>query len=209
MARPRNTEQRQEQIVQGLLAVMADRGYERASVAQIAQAAGLTPGLVHYHFKTKQDILLRLVDFLGVSLDVRLERRIAKAETARGRLEAFIDVHLATGEGSNPKELACWVAAAAEAIRQPAVAEAFGRSIRRSADRLEELMRDALTEAGRSTRPARRYAAGLLATFEGYFLVATTVPDVVPRGTAAATAKKMVAGFLDSTPGTEGAEGND
>ena len=47
MARPSNTEERRQQIVQGLLRVMAERGYERASIAEIARAAGLTPGLVH------------------------------------------------------------------------------------------------------------------------------------------------------------------
>ena len=43
---------------------MADRGYERASVTAIAKAAGLTPGLVHYHFHNKKEILLALVTFV-------------------------------------------------------------------------------------------------------------------------------------------------
>lgn len=53
MPRPSNTAERQEQIVLGLLEVMAERGYEKASVASIARAAELSPGLVHYHFQTK------------------------------------------------------------------------------------------------------------------------------------------------------------
>ena len=56
MARPSNTEERRQQIVEGLLRVMAERGYERASIAEIAKAAGLSPGLVHYHFTEKQEL---------------------------------------------------------------------------------------------------------------------------------------------------------
>ena len=58
MPRPSNTDARREQIVLGLQRVMAERGYEKATVSAIAQAAGLTPGLVHYHFKNKQEMLL-------------------------------------------------------------------------------------------------------------------------------------------------------
>ena len=50
MARPRNTEERRRQIVDGLRLVMAENGYDGASVQAVAKAAGLTAGLVHYHF---------------------------------------------------------------------------------------------------------------------------------------------------------------
>src|ERR1051325_1811277 len=61
MPRPSNTALRQDQIKDALLSVMAERGFDAATVAHIAQAAGLAPGLVHYHFASKQQILLALV----------------------------------------------------------------------------------------------------------------------------------------------------
>ena len=60
-------EERRAQIVDGLMRVLPEHGYERASVARIAKAAGLSPGLVHHHFENKQAILLALGERLDVS----------------------------------------------------------------------------------------------------------------------------------------------
>ena len=73
MARPVNTHLRRAQIVDGLQQVMAERGYARASITAIGKAAGLSPGLVHYHFGSKQEVLLALVDRLSARLEERLE----------------------------------------------------------------------------------------------------------------------------------------
>jgi len=64
MARPSNTDQRREQITRALQAVMAKKGYDRASISEIAAAAGLAAGLVHYHFDSKLEILLAVLDRL-------------------------------------------------------------------------------------------------------------------------------------------------
>src|SRR5688572_16936359 len=97
MGRPSNTEERRQQIVAGLLRVMSERGYERASVAEIARAASLSPGLVHYHFKDKQEILLTLVEQLTARVRERVAARLAqvRGEDARARVEAFLDSFLA------------------------------------------------------------------------------------------------------------------
>src|SRR6187549_2862602 len=98
MARPSNTEERRLQITGALVKVMAKRGYDGASVADIARAARLTPGLVHYHFKSKQEILLAALDDLVARHREGLEQRIAEAQgDAERELDAFIDFHLGRG----------------------------------------------------------------------------------------------------------------
>ena len=62
MAARTNTHERRAQIVDGLLTVMATTGYEGATIVAIGKAAGLTSGLVHYHFATKDEVLLALVE---------------------------------------------------------------------------------------------------------------------------------------------------
>src|SRR6187549_3675127 len=98
MARPSNTEERREQITRALVKVMARRGYDGASIGDIAKAARLTPGLVHYHFKSKQEILLEALGGLvarhEANLDARLER--AGGDPA-AEVAAFIDLHLGLG----------------------------------------------------------------------------------------------------------------
>ena len=74
MARKPNTEQRREQIVKGLLEAIGEHGYDKATIQTIAQKAGLAPGLIHYHFKSKEDILLELVKSLA-AVARRIEAR--------------------------------------------------------------------------------------------------------------------------------------
>ena len=61
MARSSNTEARRSEITAALLAVIARHGYEKATIQAIAAQAGLAPGLIHYHFKSKQEILVSLI----------------------------------------------------------------------------------------------------------------------------------------------------
>jgi TetR/AcrR family transcriptional repressor of bet genes len=192
MARPSNTETRRSEILGGLRKVMARRGYVGASVAEIARAAGVTAGLVHYHFDDKREILLAFVDALAQEAGDRAERALARGgEDALGRLEAYIDAFLSRETDPDPEAVACWVAIAAEAIRDPRVKKAFSAALAGTAGFLERLVADALTEARHPTRDARAVAATLLATMQGYFLVSATAPDLIPRGSAADMTRRL------------------
>ncbi|RKG64512.1 TetR family transcriptional regulator [Corallococcus sp. CA054B] len=195
MPRPSNTEARREQIVAGLLKAMAERGYEGASVAEIARAAGLSAGLVHYHFEDKQEILLTLVRSLAARARQRFATRVTKlaGDDARGRVEAFVDAFLATGPDADVAAVAGWVTISAEAIRQPEVRTAYEEVVRADLEQLE-----ALVAAVVGKRRARPLAAGLFAAIQGYFVLSASAPGLVPPGSAAGTVKRMAAGLLDA-----------
>jgi TetR/AcrR family transcriptional regulator, transcriptional repressor of bet genes len=197
MARRTNTAERRLQITMALLRVMAHKGYERASVAEVAQEAGLTPGLVHYHFKSKLEILLSLFDALVARQQARLERRLAEAgPEPLAAVEAFLDCHLALGPDRDPEALACWIAMSGEALRERAVGERLESALRRLADRLQVLLgRGVETGAFRCADPAAA-AGALLATIQGYYVLSATAHSVIPRGSAAPAARRMAAGLL-------------
>jgi TetR/AcrR family transcriptional repressor of bet genes len=191
MSRPTNTQARRQQIVDGLLRVMAERGYERATIAAIAQAAGLTSGLVHYHFSTKQAVLLELVEQLAERLNARFHS-LLREESPQARLEAFIDARLASGQGADPAAVACWVAVGSEALRQPEVGDIYRRLMHSQRQQLEELLR------ALPTPPARpqEAAVAILATIEGCYQLLAAVPDLAPPGFAARTVQAMTRGLL-------------
>ena len=184
--------------------VMAKTGYERASVVAIAKAATLTPGLVHYHFRNKQQILLRLVEHLTDFLHARIESLLETTEAPSKRVQAVLDAHLARGPDADPRAVACWVAIAAEAIRQPEVREAFARSLDRTQTLLVEEVKGVLSEEGRSTRNAKRIAAALISAIQGVFLVHAAVPSVSLKGKAAASVGRMARGLIDAERKTAG-----
>ena len=192
MARPSNTEERRGQIVEGLLAVMAERGYERATIQEVARAAGLSPGLVHYHFHDKQEILLVGVNELAARVRARVAARVARASGARAKVDAFLDAYLATGKDADPAAVAAWVTISAEAVKQPEVRAAYEKVAREDLERLEGLCAEVV-----GARRARSVAAGLFAAIQGYFVLAAAAPGLTPKGSAAATAKRMAKGLLD------------
>ena len=79
MPRPSNTAERRAQIIEGLLNVIAEGGYEGATIASIAKSAGLGSGLVHYHFANKQAILLALVERIVGLIEARYAHRLGAA----------------------------------------------------------------------------------------------------------------------------------
>jgi TetR/AcrR family transcriptional repressor of bet genes len=194
MARPSNTKARREQIALALERVMARRGFELASIKAVAAEAGLTPGLVHYHFPHKQAILLELIRLLSARLAARLETRLAQAPAPGARLEAFLETVLARGPDADASAAACWVAVAAAALREPEVAEAYAAFVESQLELLSELVRGALRAHGKSTRQARPLAVGLFATVQGYFALGAAASHLVPVSSAASTARALAAG---------------
>ena len=97
MGRKPNTELRRQQIVAALLQEMAEAGYERASTKSIAARAGLAPGLLHYHFSSKEEILLELLE--GLLADARARRESSSRPTS---VRASALVRMRTSRWSGP-----------------------------------------------------------------------------------------------------------
>jgi TetR/AcrR family transcriptional regulator, transcriptional repressor of bet genes len=199
MPRPSNSAERRLQIARALRQVMAHKGYDGASIADVAAAAGLAPGLVHYHFKSKLDILVAVVDDLFEGHLAALDREIASAgDDAARKLAAFLDMHLATGHSADPDSIACWIAIIGEALREARVREAHERATSALLERLRAIVRDGVSAGVFHASDPRAAAAALLASIEGYMVMAATARSQIPRGTAAASVRAMARGLLQT-----------
>ena len=198
MPRPSNTEQRRAEIADALVRVMSRRGYAAASVARVAAEAGLTPGLVHYHFPNKRAILLFVLHGLTARHQLSLDHALEQAgDDPAARLAAFVRAHLATGKGADPETLACWVMLSGEALRDDEVRLPMQKALSRLTAILVEIVEDGRDRAlFGGTAPPQEVAAALLAAVQGYFVLAATAREVVPRGSAARSALAMAAGLL-------------
>jgi TetR/AcrR family transcriptional repressor of bet genes len=197
MGRRSNRAERRQQIAAALLEVMAERGYEGASIHDVAEAAGLTPGLVHYHFETKLEILLALVERLRADHSGRLIAAVAAADDdPRRELSAIIDLLLVRRPEQSDAVLPFWIAVTSEALqKEPVRAEVAG-----ALDDVVILIRRAIAkgQARHVFHPTDgdAAAAALLSLIQGYFVVAATARALVPPGSAAASAKAMMRGIL-------------
>jgi len=56
-------EDRRQQIISGALTVFSEKGFEKATNKDIAQAAGIrSPGLIYHYFKDKGDLLRQVIE---------------------------------------------------------------------------------------------------------------------------------------------------
>jgi TetR/AcrR family transcriptional repressor of bet genes len=66
--------QRREEIALVACKVVASHGFEQATVARIARAAGYTTGMVAHYYESKQDIILAALRLILVRIEERLTR---------------------------------------------------------------------------------------------------------------------------------------
>ena len=218
MPRPTNTSDRRAQIIDALIAVMATQGYDGASIGDIARHAGLAPGLVHYHFDSKLEILVEAVRTIAARHEAALDARTASApvrerldDPVRGRdpvrerldapvrgrdpvreLVAFIDVHLGLGAHAAPDLLACWVLVVAEALREKRVRTEVERVLASLRARVVDILERGNAAKVFACADVPAAAAALIAIIQGYFAVAATARDVIPSGSAARSTIRMM-----------------
>jgi TetR/AcrR family transcriptional repressor of bet genes len=196
--RPSNTAQRRAEIVAAATRVIASEGYERATTGKIATAAELSSGLLHYHFESKQEILLAVIEALRERVTARMVSRIERAAAPRVRLRAYIDAMLSLDGGdADPEAVAVWVVLAAESLRSVEVAAAFRTAMAERHAVLLELVGDVLIAERGHARGRSRIGAGIFAQIEGSLVLASTCPGQLPAGYAAATAWRVAEALLE------------
>lgn len=85
---------RRAQVVEAAAQVVAEAGYARASLARIAEHAGISKGVLTYHFSSKDEILREVVTGFFNRGWERMEARIEAEETAIGKVRAWIGAEL-------------------------------------------------------------------------------------------------------------------
>jgi len=89
--------ERREAILRAAADLFAEKGYQAVSTEEIARAAGVSKGLVHYHFSSKAILLQRVLldSFTTISNQVE---EIGRTEmTARAKIRATVLVYIRHG----------------------------------------------------------------------------------------------------------------
>ena len=198
-------EARRAQIVAGMMRAMATHGYERATIQRIAAEIDITPGLIHYHFETKQAILLATLDEISDRMRARYERAldrtsagdvVSEAEATLGpKLIAWIDAHVSLdlGDGADAEAIAAWVAISCEATLSEGVREPFNQAIERDMAALVE----ALLESRASPKQPRQIALSLMAMLQGIYLLSRTLDVPGEEGFAREQLERAALGMLE------------
>jgi TetR/AcrR family fatty acid metabolism transcriptional regulator len=93
---------RRAQIVEATIEVLAELGYSNTSFAQIAKKSDISRGLISYHFKNKDDLMLQVVMEVFAANMIDVNEQVAAQTSAREKLHTYIKANL-THMGQQPK----------------------------------------------------------------------------------------------------------
>lgn len=192
MGRKTNTQSRRLQIVGALLTEMALSGYERATTVSIARTAGLAPGLIHYHFKNKEEILFDLVDELILQAEAGFTAAMETAVSPSEKLAAFISSRVGLGPTSDGVQVKAWVSILAEAMGQEGVRSRVAEWLAKDHLRLSRLFKAAGSDR------AKEHASMLLAMILGSFTLHAINVSGVPKGYAERQIHDWLGAFVSS-----------
>ena len=122
-----------DRILQSAVELIAERGIGGARIAQIANAAGVSTALVHYHFRTREVLLAETLDY-AFDLAAAVRLRPAGDNGGRGsaahRLADVIEQSLPTTDpGRREWQLwaELWLGAARDPSLRPIAAQMYAR----------------------------------------------------------------------------------
>ncbi|MCM6775518.1 TetR/AcrR family transcriptional regulator [Nocardia sp. CDC159] len=87
-------EARRRQIIAAAVEVISEVGYGNASLARIAKRAGISKGVISYHFDGKDELMAELVVQLYVSGGEFVGPAVGQAVGARDKLLTYLDSNL-------------------------------------------------------------------------------------------------------------------
>ncbi|MGF1470613.1 MAG: TetR/AcrR family transcriptional regulator [Rubrobacteraceae bacterium] len=100
---------RRAQVIEAAIETVAELGYARASLARIAEHAGISKSVISYHFSGKEELLEQVVTQVYDDCGEAMESGILAEETWSGKLAAYV-----TGELSYMRDNRTRMIAASE-----------------------------------------------------------------------------------------------
>ena len=151
----------------------AERGFEAATMEQIAERVGLSKGALYYRYKTKEDLFLALLDERCAAYVAQLEQTPSLGWSAFA--EQFVDV---VREGTWPRLFFEFVSYAS---RRPQTRRRLVKRTRAVRDAIQRVVEQQAARSGTASRvPAADIALALTALGNGLALERVADPHGVP-----------------------------
>jgi AcrR family transcriptional regulator len=87
MAREAGEADTLQRILQEATACFVARGYEGASMREIAEAVGITKAALYYHFQDKEDLFMAILNASLEEISAVLDRAGSSAQDVRGQID--------------------------------------------------------------------------------------------------------------------------
>ncbi len=86
-----------EDVLAAAMEMIAERGLEKLTMAALGREVGMSSGHLLYYFHSKDELLLRTLEWSEGRLGVARGRLLTRPGTARERLDAYVDLYVPEG----------------------------------------------------------------------------------------------------------------
>ena len=155
-------------ILTAAFTVLSREGYENTSIKDIAEQAGVAQGLIHYYFRSKQLLVLAVLEFVCEKVEHGLEGEA-------GAMEAF--EHTKTMFRESRDSNALYIQLIGVSLHDSVIGPGVRDFIRTSRDGIEEQARQVLAEREVDPRPARGIASVVWAAILGIMIQSLVDPE--------------------------------
>ncbi|HLA92987.1 MAG TPA: TetR/AcrR family transcriptional regulator [Actinomycetota bacterium] len=116
---------RHQEILDAAARVITDRGLAETRISDIAEQAGVSPGLILYYFESKDRLLSEALTFANDQFYLRMSREIRRIASAREQLRRMIDLSVPgyLPEYGRLDEWALWIEVWVRALRDTEMAK--------------------------------------------------------------------------------------
>ena len=116
----KDVDERRAQILEATQAVALERGLAHLRVADVATHLGISSGLVHYHFSSKDELLVEMLRNMATTDVARLRETVGDRGDPVDRLDRVLREYLPTSR--RDESWALWIDWWDEALRSEALA---------------------------------------------------------------------------------------
>lgn len=126
LPRTQSREVRRQQLIEATISTLATRGFARTTLTEVAKTAGISHGLVLFHFETKEKLLTETLAFMTEEYHQNWQAALAAAPAdPAAQLLTLIEADFASAI-TTPARLGAWCAFWGEAQSRPIYQEACG-----------------------------------------------------------------------------------
>lgn len=186
---------RRWQLMEATIATLAMRGYARTTLTEVARTAGLSHGLVNFHFETKEKLLFETLAYLAEEYRLNwLSYLEAAGPDPAAQLAALLLADF-NPKICTPARLSAWCSFWGEAQSRPLYQAQCGANDDAYNDRMEEICARLIATGGYSGAAAR-VARVVRVTVEGVWLDMMTMSPPYSTEEALATVHTCAAAFF-------------